>query len=65
MSGFLVQIKSQILFVQALFAEIEKLQLPREIFPDYVLDRLVDGRLVDVPVDLGEDVHLVWNEKKT
>jgi hypothetical protein len=47
------------LFVETLLAEIEKLQLSREIFPDYVLDVLVNGRLVDVPVDLGEDVHLI------
>jgi hypothetical protein len=45
--------------VKTLLAEVEKLQLPREIFPDYVLDVLVDGRLVDVAIDLGEDVHLV------
>ena len=58
-SRFLVQIEGQVLFVETLLAEIEKLELSREIFPDYVLDVLVNGRLVDVPVDLGEDVHLI------
>ena len=58
-SGFLVQIEGQVLFVKALLAKIEKLELAGEVFPDYVLDCLVHGGLVDVPVDLGEDVHLV------
>jgi len=45
--------------VQALFAEVEELEFPREVLPHYVFGCLSHGRFVDVPVDPGEYLHLV------
>ena len=50
----------QVLLVQTLFAEIEEFQLSGEVLSDYFLGCLLHLWFVDVPVDLGEYVHLSW-----
>ena len=54
-----VQIESEVLLVEALLAELEELDLPGEVLADELLGRLGHGRLVDVPVDLRKDMHLI------
>ena len=47
------------MLVQSLLAEVEELDLAGEVLADDLLGGLGHGRLVDVPVDLGEDVDLI------
>ena len=61
----LVQVEGQILFMKPLFAEIEKLDFAGEVLADDLLGGLRDRGLVDVPVDLGEDVHFICEKRKT
>ena len=61
----LVQVQGQVLLVQPLLAELEELDLAGEVLADDLLGGLGNGRLVDVAVDLGEDVDLVWKREIT
>jgi hypothetical protein len=60
---FLVQIEGQILFVKALFTKIEEFDLAGEVLPHDLLGGLSHGGLVNVPVDLGENVNLIWKKE--
>ena len=54
-----VEIEGEVLLVETLLAELEELDLAGEVLPDELLGRLGHGRLVDVPVDLRKDMHLI------
>ena len=58
-SRFLIQVKSQVLLVKPLLAEVKELQLSGEVLPHNLLGRLCYRGLINISVNLRKYLNFI------